>query len=58
MEVEPMHVPPDNILTEELEALIMVSIQTLLNAEIRNVEKMKLSSWLTIHLRQEFEGRF
>ena len=53
-----MHVPPDNILTEELETLIMAFIQTLLNAEIKNVEKMKLSSWLTIHLRQKFEGRF
>ena len=58
MKVEPMHVPPHNILTEELETLIMASIQTLLNAEIKNVEKMKLSSWLTIHLRQKFEGRF
>ena len=29
MEVEPMHVPPQNILYEELETLIIASIQTL-----------------------------
>ena len=28
MEVEPMHVPPENILYEELETLIIASIQT------------------------------
>ena len=29
MEVEPMHAPPENILNEELETLIIASIQTL-----------------------------
>ena len=28
MEEEPMHVPPENILNEELETLIIASIQT------------------------------
>ena len=57
MEVEPMHAPPENILNEELETLIIASIQTLKRSN-KNAEKMKFSSWLTIHLKKKFQGRF
>ena len=39
MEVEPMHVPPENVLNEELERLIIASIRTLKRSNKKCVEK-------------------
>ena len=50
MEVESPHLPPENILNEELEIKDV--------EKIKNVEKMKFSNWLTIQLRKKFQGRF
>ena len=57
MEEESAHVPPENMLNEELETLIMASIQTLKRSN-KNLEKMKFPNWSTIHLRKKFKGRF
>ena len=57
MEVESAHGPPENMLNGELETIIMASIQTLKRSN-KNVEKMKFSNWLTIHLRKNFMGDF
>ena len=51
MEEESAHVPPENMLNEELETLIMACIQTL-NGVIKNAEKMKFLNWSTIQLRK------
>ena len=57
MEEESVHEPLKNILNEELETLIMASIQTLKRSN-KNLEKMKFPNWSTIHLRKKFKGRF
>ena len=56
MEEESVHVPPENMLNEEIETLIMAPIQTRKRSN-KNVEKMKFSNWSTIHLRKKFRGR-
>ena len=43
MEEESVHVPPENMLNEEIETLIMASVQTLKHSN-KNVEKMKYSN--------------
>ena len=43
MEEESVHVPPENMLNEEIETLIMSSVQTLKRSN-ENVEKMKYSN--------------
>ena len=43
MEEESVHVPPENMLNEEIETLIMASVQTLKRSN-KNVEKMKYSN--------------
>ena len=57
MEVEFLHVPPENILHGELETLIIASIPTL-QCSYKNMEDMKFSSWLIVHLRKNFKGDF
>lgn len=56
MEVETLHVLPENIKHGELETLIIATIQTL-ECSYKNMEDMKFSSWLIIHLRKKFQGR-
>ena len=43
MEEESVHEPPENMLNEEIETLIMSSVQTLKRSN-KNVEKMKYSN--------------
>ena len=57
MEVKSPHVPPEKILDEELETLIIAAIQTL-ECSYKNKEDMEFSSWLIFHLRKKFQERF
>ena len=44
LEEDSAHIPPENMLNEDLETLIMASMQTL-NVAIKNVEKIKFSNF-------------
>lgn len=56
MEVEPMHVPPKNILNDELETLIIASIETLehSNKKYGKNEVFQLVKYL---LEKIFQGK-
>ena len=62
MEEKSAHVPPENMLNEELETLTISIRKWLpynhLNGVTKNAKKMKFSNWSTIHVGKKFQGRF